>query len=120
MTSADDSLLQCLLALCRYHGSGTTAEAMCGGLPLEDGRLTPALFERAAARAGLASRVVYRDAGEIDTALLPAVLLLEGERACVLVEWEAGGASARVIYPELNDAVVSVPRDELLAAFELA
>ena len=116
MTSPDDSLLQCLLALCRYHGSATTAEAVCGGLPLEEGRLTPALFERAAARVGLTSRVVYRDIAEIEQALLPAVVLLQGERACLLMGWDDAGSHAQVVYPELNEAVVSVPRDELLAA----
>ncbi|MCB1844365.1 MAG: hypothetical protein KDI09_15500, partial [Halioglobus sp.] len=84
----DDALLQCLLALCRYHGSGTTGEALSGGLPLDAGLLTPSLFERAASRAGLASKIVYRRAADIAPALLPAVLLLENERACLLMGWE--------------------------------
>ncbi len=115
MTSTDDSLLQCLLALCRFHGGGTTAEAVLGGLPLEEGRLTPGLFERAAARVGLASRLVERDPASIENALLPAVILLQGERACLLMGWEPGG-DARVIYPELNEAVVTVPAAEFAAA----
>ncbi|MDX1733429.1 MAG: type I secretion system permease/ATPase [Halioglobus sp.] len=114
MTSDSDALLQCLLALCRFHGVGTTAEAVRSGLPLENGRLTPGLFERAASRAGLASRIVYRDPATIAPALLPAVLLLEDERACVLVGWEQDGAMARIIYPELNETVVEVPREEVL------
>ena len=36
------------------------AGLVSAGLPLEGGRLTPSLFERAAARAGLSSRVVAR------------------------------------------------------------
>ena len=114
VTSDSDALLQCLLALCRFHGVGTTAEAVRSGLPLENGRLTPGLFERAASRAGLASRIVYRDPATIAPALLPAVLLLEDERACVLVGWEQDGAMARIIYPELNETVVEVPREEVL------
>ncbi len=90
MSTSEDTLLQCLLALCRYHGNATTAEAIRGGLPLVNGRLTPALFERAASRVGLTSRVVYRDLGEIESALLPAVVLLKGERACLLLGWERG------------------------------
>tara|TARA_R110000823_G_scaffold27609_12_gene80410 strand:+ start:11372 stop:13474 length:2103 start_codon:yes stop_codon:yes gene_type:complete len=109
-------LLQCLLALCRLHGSGTTAEALTGGLPLADGMLTPSLFERAAARAGLASKVVRRRAADIAPALLPAVILLEDERACLLLGWEEGGHSAQVMYPELSEAVASVPREELARA----
>ncbi len=109
-------MLQCLLALCRLHGSGTTAEALTGGLPLADGMLTPSLFERAAARAGLASKVVRRRAADIAPALLPAVILLEDERACLLLGWEEGGHSAQVMYPELSEAVASVPREELARA----
>ena len=81
-----------------------------GGLPVDTGQLTPSLFERAAARVGLASRVVYRAPDEIEPALLPAVLMLEGERACLLMGWEPDGSTAKVVYPELNEAVVDVPR----------
>ena len=116
MTDRDDPLLQCLLALCRYHGSGTTAAAALGGLPLEDGRLTPALFERAAARVGLTSRVALRPATEIEPAVLPAVILLENDRACLLMGWEDDGRTARVVYPELNEAEVPVAREELSRA----
>jgi ATP-binding cassette subfamily C protein LapB len=113
---ADDSLLQCLLALCRYHGNASTAEAVVGGLPLEEGHLTPALFDRAASRVGLASRVVYKPAQAIEPALLPAVLLLKDDKACLLMGWSDGGETAQVIYPQLNDAVVEVPAATLLAA----
>ena len=82
----DDSLLQCLLALCRYHGSASTAEAIVGGLPLENGKLTPGLFERAAARVSLASRVLEKPIFEIEPALLPAVLLMQDQRACLLAK----------------------------------
>jgi ATP-binding cassette subfamily C protein LapB len=114
MSSSVDPLLQCLLAICRYHDSGTTAEAVLAGLPLEHGRLSPALFERAASRAGLASSIVYQNAEALERSLLPAVLILNDESACVLMGWSADGDTARVIFPELNEAEVDVPRDELL------
>ncbi len=116
MTSSDDALLQCLLTVCRFHGGGTTAAAVCGGLPLKDGRLTPDLFERAAARVGLTSKIVYRDVAEIEPALLPAVVLLKGDNACLLTGWDATGAIAHVVYPEHNEALVNVPREQLAAS----
>ncbi len=113
---ADDSLLQCLLALCRYHGNASTAEALVGGLPLEEGYLTPTLFDRAASRVGLASRVMYKSADAIEPALLPAIVLQQGEKACVLMGWNESGDTASVVYPQLNEAVIEVPREQFLAA----
>ena len=76
--TTQDSLLQCLLALSRYHGNATTAKALCGVLPLDGRQLTPGLFERAASRVGLVSRVIHRRAEEIELALLPAVIIPAG------------------------------------------
>jgi ATP-binding cassette subfamily C protein LapB len=115
MSNSVDSLLECLLALCRFHGAGTTAAAVCGGLPLEDGRLTPLLFERAASRVGLSSKIAYRDIVDIEPALLPAVVMLKGERACLLTGWDEAGEIANVVYPDHNEALVKVPREQLIA-----
>ncbi|MFU8763930.1 MAG: type I secretion system permease/ATPase [Haliea sp.] len=112
--SSDDSLLQSLLALCRYHGSASTAEALVGGLPLESGRLTPALFERAASRVGLVSRILPRSVRDVEPALLPAVVLLKNDRACLLMGWSDDGATATVIFPALNEAAVEMPAEKLL------
>jgi len=115
MSTEVDPLLECLLALCRFHGVGTTAAAVCGGLPLKNGQLTPDLFDRAASRMGLSSKFVHRDVDAIEKALLPAVVLLDGERACLLTGWNATGDKAQVVYPDHNEAVVEVPREELSA-----
>ncbi len=113
--SLDDSLLQTLLAMCRYHGNPSTGEALVGGLPLENGQLTPALFERAASRVGLVSRILPRSARDVEPALLPAVVLLKNDRACLLMGWSDDGATATVIFPALNEAAVEVPAEKLLA-----
>ncbi len=112
---SDDPLLHCLLALCRFHGTASTAEAVAGGLPLEEGKLTPSLFERAASRVGLASRVVYKPANQIEPALLPAILLHEDQRACLLMAWNEDGETAQVVYPDLNETVVEVSAEELMS-----
>ncbi len=114
-TAVDDSLLQCLLALSRYHGTASTAESLTGGLPLEGGSLTPGLFERAASRVGMVSRVVYKSADQIDAALLPAVILQKGERACLLMAWDESREMARVVYPDLTETAVEVPVADFMA-----
>jgi len=115
MASSNDSLLACLLTVCRMHDAGTTAAALCSGLPLKDGRLTPDLFERAAARVGLASKFAYQTIDQVEPALLPAIVLLRGDRACLFTGWDEAGGMARVVYPELHESVVDVPRERLLA-----
>ena len=112
-----DPLLDCLVELSRVHGRPATRAALTGGLPLEKGALTPSLFARAASRAGLSARVVRRPLDRIDAALLPAVLLLAGDEACVLLGWDETGSSARLLFPDTAQGTVVLSRDELLARY---
>ncbi len=113
-----DPLLECLVALTRLHGQPRSHDALTAGLPLVDNRLTPSLFARAARRAGLASKLTRRAIDKINPALLPAVLLMKDHNACLLVGWENGGKTARVILPELNESAVSMPLGELEAGYD--
>ena len=108
-----DALLACLLVVAQAHGLSVTREAVLAGLPLEGGRLGPALFERAASRAGLSSRIVRQALEHVELALLPAVLLLEDGQACVLMRVDAAAAVAEVVFPELGDSVVTIALAEL-------
>ena len=112
-----DELLGCLLVLARLHGRAISADGALSGLPLEQGRLTPSLFERAAHRAGLSSRIVRLPVARLKTELLPAVLLLEGEAACLLLGRNPDGRTLRVVYPELGDAPLDVPAAEVEARY---
>lgn len=84
----DDPLLSCLLMLARLHGRNVSRSVVLTGLPLQDGCLTPELFLRAARRIGLEAALSRRGLDQIAEALLPAVLLLQGRSACVLLRIE--------------------------------
>lgn len=109
----DDPLLDCLAALTRIHGKPWTHEALVAGLPLVDNKLTPSLLPRAANRAGLSARLVRQALGNVRSALLPVILLLADQRACLLLEWLPDGR-ARVRFPEAGES------DTLLEGAELA
>jgi ATP-binding cassette subfamily C protein LapB len=109
--SAGGPLLECLLLIARAHQITSTRETLLAGLPLDAQQLTPSLFTRAAKRAGLTSKIVQRDLPELNSALFPAVLLLNNNQACVLLAVKTD--IAQVLYPELGDAVVNVPLAEL-------
>ncbi len=82
---AEDPLLGCLALLAKLHERPQSPEALVSGLPMEDGRLTPELFLRAAERAGLTGRIAKRPLAGIPEFAFPVVLLLRDGGACVLV-----------------------------------
>lgn len=104
-----DELLSCLLILARSHGETITRDAALAGLPVEQGKLTPVLFERAARRAGLTSQVVRQPLAALKAELFPVVLLLQGNHACLLVGRSADGQTLQIVHPELGDAPLPLP-----------
>ena len=108
-----DPLLDCLVTLTRLHGRPSTRAALSAGLPLEGGCLTPSLFARAASRAGLSSKIVRRTLAGIDNILLPVILLLQGDQACVLIGWNEAGDTAQLLFPETGQGEIKLSRDEL-------
>ncbi len=98
-TGIDDPLLESLVTLGKIHHRPLSKESLISGLPLVDNRLTPSLFIRAAANAGFSARVVKRRLDKIPQLVLPAVLLLEGNRALVLIGKNEDG-SYQVVLPE--------------------
>ncbi|NYT25238.1 type I secretion system permease/ATPase [Alcaligenaceae bacterium] len=108
----DDSLLGCLVALTEHFGHPHSAQALSSGLPLKDNRLTLKLFPRAAARANCSARLLRTALSDVQPALLPAILLLHGEKACLLLEIREN--SYVVQYPEV-DSPIEVPAADLRA-----
>lgn len=108
-----DPLLDCLIEVCRLHGTPASRASLSAGLPLVDGRLTLGLAERAVSRAGMACKLQRRALADIDSVLLPVILILHGDEACVLLGWDESGERARVLMPESGQGSVSFTRDEL-------
>ena len=108
----DDPLLECLSILTRLHGRPVSTRALASGLPLEDDRLTPALFVRAAEREDFTARVVRRSLGRISRLLLPAVLIMRDGDACVLVKL-VGRREAEVIFPASGGGAATVTLRDL-------
>nr|WP_275288440.1 type I secretion system permease/ATPase [Halomonas elongata] len=112
-----DELLACLLSIALMHDHDVSADTVTAGLPLENGCLTPGVFDRAATKAGMTASIVKSRLVQLNPALLPAVLLLEPGRACVLVGVDLKARRARVIYPELGDAQADIDLDALQARY---
>lgn len=110
-----DPLLDCLFAITRIHGSTQTRESLVAGLPLPDNLLTPELLPRAASRAGLSSRVLRLSLDQPERLVLPAIVLLNNQHCCVLLECDEHNALVR--WPETSETAELIPLEELKARY---
>lgn len=112
----DDPLTNCLVLLTRLQHRPFSAQTLTAGLPLESSRLTPELFPRAAARAGLSARILKRPLEKIADITLPVVLLLKGGEATILLQNERNGR-VRLLNPETGAGDIEVPVEEIQARY---
>lgn len=109
---AEDALLDCLILLTEHFGNPCSADALTAGLSISGAVLTPELMPQAASRAGLSAKLSQKGLNELPSMLLPCVLLLSDEKACVLQE----------INFEQDKAIISMPEtggETLLSIAEL-
>ncbi len=117
-----DPLLQCLVIITKLNNKPFTAESLIEGLPTEKGEAAPELFSlekpksgfsRAAKRAGFSSKLVKREIKEISALVLPCILLLKDNKACILDEFDVGKKHAKIILPDYEEGEIWVKVEEL-------
>lgn len=108
-----DSLLECLVFLTAHYGRAKSAESLTAGLAYDSKNMGPNLFCEAAEGRGLKTKIVERqDLAEIPVTVLPAVLMLGDDRACVLVSVSEGEKTVKVFMPG-NNAETEMSWDDL-------
>lgn len=121
-------LLRSLSSLCRLRGKALSPQFLLAGL--SGSTVSAQACLRVARKAGLTGSVLYRPLlAELSNLTLPCILLLSGNRSCVLTRLipgapagaEEGGAEtsgtgqaqAEVIFPETESTSQLVPLDAL-------
>lgn len=120
-------LLRSLSSLCRLRGKALSPQFLLAGL--SGSTVSAQACLRVARKAGLTGSVLYRPRlADLSNLTLPCILLLSGNRSCVLTrllpgapagkeEDEAGAASgqarAEVIFPETESTSQLVPLEAL-------
>jgi ATP-binding cassette, subfamily C, bacterial LapB len=94
-----DPLADSLLFLAMHHGRALSHEALLAGLPITDGRLTVALYQRAASRAGFEIEPVKRAISQIPALVLPAVLIMRDGTTRIMLEAHSDPRQVVVINP---------------------
>ncbi len=107
-----NKLLLCLVKLTEMIGRPTSGTTLTAGLPLVEGTLTIPLFERAAARVDLVSKLVRFPLSTRETRFtVPIILLLKDNNACLLTQITSH-YTAKIINPPNNEAQ-EITLDEL-------
>ena len=106
-SASTDALLECLVFITAHYGRAKSAQALVSGLAYDGKRMRPELFGEAAERLGIRTKTAKKARiSDIPDAVLPAVLILNGERACVLV-------SATKIYDPATQSKTPFDAEEL-------
>jgi len=114
-TDVSDTLLDALVSITRFHHRPVTAESLVAGLPLESGKLTPALFVRAAERAGFLSKQANIPLSDISSLVLPVVICLKNNQTALLLKIEDDHAV--ILRPGLDEVNKSIDLEKLASHY---
>lgn len=112
----------CLVLLTKLNNRPATAESLSHGLPMDPSAVRQQLFSteggkanfsRAAARAGFNTSLVKRKLKHIPSVVLPAILLLKDDSACVVTAIDKESGTAEIIVPQMDDVAQSITLDKL-------
>lgn len=110
-------LLDSLLCVARCEGISSSVAAASAGLPLdESGAIDPSMLVRAANRIGLAALPMERSLDDIPVTVMPAILILKGNRYAVVADLKPELGLAILIHPG-DDGRYQVPMRELAAVY---
>lgn len=110
-------LLDCLVLLSKYFNSPHSADSISAGLPITDNAMSPELFKRAAQRIGINARFVKRSLAKIPNMVMPVVLLLKDQQACVLLDFDQAKNKAKILRPESGEGEIDVSVSDLTESF---
>ncbi|PIF04931.1 MAG: type I secretion system permease/ATPase [Arcobacter sp.] len=112
-----DSLLESLYFISLFYQRHTSKDSLVSGLPIHNNSMGIGDFIVSSKRIGLISKLVTRELKAISKLALPAVLILEKNRACILLDLDFENKKAKVIIPGLSQGEILMDLDALEAEF---
>lgn len=107
-----DTLLESLLFLTKFHKRTASAESLITGLAIHGSVMTPTMFIKSAKRAGLVAKPVKREVERIENKSLPAVALLNTNKACVVLNVDLQKNQITVIIPDVSLGEITISLEE--------
>lgn len=95
-----DPLLESLVFLTAHYGRAKSPEALTAGLAYDEKGMRPRLFCSAAGRIGIKAKIVKASrVAKINPALFPVVLILQNDKAVILLERGKDGSDYKIYNP---------------------
>lgn len=108
-----DSYLESLQFISKYFEKNISKESLSAGILSQGKMMDLADLIKSASRIGLITKVVDRKLIEISQMALPALLILEANRACVLLDIDLNENKVKVFIPGLGgETIISLERLE--------
>lgn len=115
MPHAVDPLVDCLVFLSAHYGRAKSAEALKAGLAYEKGAMSVTLFMDAAEKNGFRAKSDrHKEVKSILNGALPCIVVLNGDRACVLISKTK--KTAHIYQPE-TDTTTDIALKDLQSDF---
>ena len=112
-----DTLLESLRFIAKYYQRDTSKASLTSGLAIHNSSMLVDDFILSSKRIGLISKVVNRKLKDISKLALPAVLLLDKSRSCVLLNFDFDKQEAMVIIPGLSEGEIRISLAQLESEF---
>ena len=108
-----DTFLESLLFICKYYEKNVSKDSLVSGVITPNTFMDLKSFIKAGSRIGLISKVANRTLPNISKLALPAILLLNNDRACVLLDIDMENNKAKLIIPGLaGETIMTIQRLE--------
>ncbi|MGL4474674.1 MAG: type I secretion system permease/ATPase [Shewanella sp.] len=95
-----DPLLDSLVLITEYYGSPCSSDSLAAGLPLSGAVISADLLPQAAARAGFIAKLFRKNLTQINSIMLPCIILLKDKQACVIRDIDTENDKVVVQLPE--------------------
>ncbi|MAC83967.1 MAG: type I secretion system permease/ATPase [Arcobacter sp.] len=109
----EDTLLESLLFLSKFHKRTASAESLIAGLAIHNTLMTPSMFQKSAKKIGLIVKAVNRKLQDIDNKALPAVMILNNNKACVVLNIDMSKKEVKLIMPHVSSGEILLSLDEV-------
>ncbi|WP_081696348.1 type I secretion system permease/ATPase [Thiomicrorhabdus sp. Kp2] len=112
-TELNSPLLECLVIYTKLNRQPYSKASLIAGLPIDSNNITPEIFKRAAERANLQATFKERKLEDISSLVLPCILTLSNNQACILDSIDFEKNTATVILPDAPEGTKTISLEAL-------